>query len=47
MKCAKCGHAESEHGATGTRPCLAAVGELADRDFCACDEYRPKIARAA
>ncbi len=43
--CANCGHLESEHGRTGTRPCLAAVGP--DRMFCECDEFRPKTAKAA
>jgi len=43
--CAKCGHPESDHGKTGTRPCLAAVG--ADRSFCPCDEFRPKTLKAA
>src|SRR5215831_4245858 len=45
--CATCGHAELEHGRTGTRPCLASVGELADLGFCRCDEFRPKAQRAA
>ena len=46
-RCAQCRHLESEHGTTGTRPCLAAVGDLVDRDFCACDSFRPKFSKAA
>jgi len=43
----KCGHLESQHGYTGTRPCLATVGNLLNPDFCSCDEFRPKVAKAA
>jgi len=46
-RCAHCGHFESEHGTTGTRPCLATVGDLTDRDFCPCDAFRPGISKAA
>ncbi len=46
-KCANCGHPEREHGATGTRPCLATVGNLLNPDFCSCDEFRPKLVKAA
>jgi hypothetical protein len=46
-ECANCGHRESEHGITGTRPCLATVGSIFDPDFCPCDEFRPKVAKAA
>jgi hypothetical protein len=40
-----CGHSETEHGRTGTRPCLAAVGP--DRSFCTCDEFHPDQLKAA
>jgi len=43
--CANCGHPESEHGTTGTRPCLATVGR--ERLFCTCDEFHPNTAQAA
>jgi len=43
--CVNCGHTEAEHGQTGTRPCLATVGD--DRSFCPCDEFRPKKLKAA
>jgi hypothetical protein len=46
-RCAACGHFESEHGATGTRPCLVMVGELLDRNFCSCDNFVAKVAQAA
>ena len=45
--CMSCNHPESQHGSTGTRPCLASVGNLFDPDFCPCDEFRPKVAKAA
>ena len=45
--CANCGHPETEHGTTGTRPCLAAVGEFPNRDFCRCDHFRPQPARGS
>ena len=46
MACVNCGHTELEHGQTGTRPCLATVGQ--DRSFCPCDEFRPaKLNKAA
>src|SRR5215472_13906421 len=47
VRCAKCKHLESEHGRTGLRPCLAMVGDLLDRDFCTCNEFRVAIGRAA
>jgi hypothetical protein len=47
VRCANCGHTETQHGRTGTRPCLATVGELADIGFCACDEFKPGKIRAA
>src|SRR5438132_6432166 len=37
LRCARCNHVESEHGKTGFRPCLAMVGDLVTREFCACD----------
>jgi len=40
MRCAVCRHLESEHGMTGTRPCLATVGPLLSRDFCPCDRFQ-------
>jgi hypothetical protein len=46
-RCTVCGHLESEHATTGTRPCLATVGELLVRDFCSCDVFRLKVAKAA
>jgi hypothetical protein len=46
-RCAVCGHLESEHGATGTRPCLAMAGELLERNFCSCDFFVAKAAKAA
>jgi hypothetical protein len=47
VRCANCGHPETEHGRTGTRPCLATVGDLSDLGFCACDDFRPKGRRSA
>jgi hypothetical protein len=41
-----CNHLESEHGTSGTRPCLATVGDLLNRDFCTCDELRTGVAKA-
>jgi hypothetical protein len=46
-RCRKCGHLESEHAKTGTRPCLAMVGDLLHREFCSCDQFRVAIATAA
>jgi hypothetical protein len=46
-KCADCGHLESEHGRTGTHPCLAVVGTLMERDFCPCNAFRAGMTRAA
>lgn len=46
-RCVACGHFESEHGITGTRPCLATVGDLLSRDFCTCDAFQPMVAKAA
>jgi len=40
-RCASCNHLRSEHGTTGTRPCLAMTGDLLTRNFCSCDEFRP------
>jgi len=45
--CVQCGHSEQEHGHTGTHPCLAMVGDLLHREFCACNAYRAKIRKAA
>ena len=39
-RCIRCGHLASEHGKTGTRPCLAMIGDLLDRAFCPCDELQ-------
>jgi hypothetical protein len=41
--CVTCGHLESEHGALGTRPCLAKEGEQLDWRFCPCDEFQPRV----
>ena len=46
-RCLNCGHRASEHGHNGSRPCLAVVGELGRRQFCACDELKLKAALAA
>lgn len=46
-RCRACRHLENEHGTTGTRPCLAMVGDLLDREFCACDEFRTAMRQAA
>jgi hypothetical protein len=43
--CLQCGHLESEHGKTGTRPCLAVIGNGVDRQFCPCDELKTSAAR--
>jgi hypothetical protein len=43
-RCIDCGHLESEHGRTGTRPCLAMIGDLLDRHFCPCDELKTAAA---
>jgi len=40
-RCSVCRHKESEHGRTGTRPCLAMTGPILKRDFCACDRFQP------
>ena len=45
--CARCHHPESEHGKTGTHPCLSMVGTLLDRDFCTCDQFRLPLRKAA
>lgn len=47
MRCARCRHLESEHAPSGTRPCLAVVGDLLEREFCKCDEYLARGAKAA
>lgn len=44
--CIRCGHLESEHGRSGTRPCLAMVGDLLDRRFCKCDRLITAVASA-
>jgi hypothetical protein len=46
-RCAVCGHLENEHGTTGTQPCLAMVGDLLEREFCACDEFRVAMRKVA
>ena len=46
-RCLACGHLEQEHGTTGTRPCLMMVGDLLDREFCTCDQFRGEIRKAA
>jgi hypothetical protein len=46
-RCVRCGHLESQHGRSGLRPCLAVVGEVGKREFCACDELLVKTAVAA
>ena len=47
IRCRACRHLEREHGTTGTHPCLAMVGDLLDRQFCACDEFRAALRKAA
>jgi hypothetical protein len=47
VRCAACHHLESEHGKTGTHPCLAMVGELLAREFCRCDQFRTAVRKAA
>ena len=47
VRCAGCGHSESEHARNGARPCLAAVGELLERELCNCEEFRVGAAMAA
>ncbi|HTS66212.1 MAG TPA: hypothetical protein VMH28_29515 [Candidatus Acidoferrales bacterium] len=47
MRCARCHHLEAEHGKTGTRPCLAMVGDLLEREFCSCDEFQVRLSKAA
>ncbi|HUA61958.1 MAG TPA: hypothetical protein VML19_24590 [Verrucomicrobiae bacterium] len=42
-RCMVCRHLETEHGKTGTRPCLAMVGTLLRRDFCSCDRFQSNI----
>jgi hypothetical protein len=46
-RCRACRHLESEHGTTGMHPCLAMVGDLLDREFCPCDEFRIAMSKAA
>jgi len=43
-RCTVCRHLETQHGKTGTRPCLAMVGPLLRRDFCSCDRFHSNIA---
>jgi len=38
--CTRCHHTESEHGKTGSRPCIAMVGDLVTREFCKCDSFQ-------
>ena len=45
--CASCGHPESQHGTTGSRPCLAMTGDLMAREFCTCDRFTGKMTKAA
>ena len=45
--CASCGHTESQHGTTGSRPCLAMTGDLLAREFCSCDRFTAKMPKAA
>jgi cytochrome c553 len=45
--CARCHHTESEHGKTGSRPCLAMIGDLLTREFCACNEFKEGLRKAA
>jgi hypothetical protein len=45
VRCISCGHLASEHGKTGTKPCLAMTGDLLDRHFCPCDELKITAAR--
>jgi hypothetical protein len=46
-RCDRCGHLESEHGQSGTRPCLAMVGDLLDRHFCRCNHFKTALRKAA
>jgi hypothetical protein len=46
-KCERCGHLESEHGQSGTRPCLAMVGDLLNRKFCRCNRFKALLRKAA
>jgi hypothetical protein len=45
--CARCRHPESDHGKTGSRPCMAVIGELGKREFCPCDKFCDHAALAA
>jgi hypothetical protein len=47
VRCVSCHHLESEHGKTGTRPCLAMVGDLLTREFCRCDNFHVAVSKAA
>ncbi len=47
LVCAACGHLESQHGATGSKPCLAMTGELLAREFCPCDRFIADWSKAA
>jgi hypothetical protein len=47
VRCAVCKHLESEHGTSGTRPCLSMVGDLLQREFCACDHFQAGMTMAA
>ena len=45
--CVSCGHTESQHGTTGSRPCLAMSGDLVAREFCVCDHFSVAMPKAA
>ena len=48
VRCGRCHHLESEHGKSGSRPCLAMVGDdLTTREFCKCDKFRSELRKAA
>ncbi|MDR3698365.1 MAG: hypothetical protein P4L56_01940 [Candidatus Sulfopaludibacter sp.] len=47
LVCAACGHRESQHGTTGSKPCLAMTGDLLAREFCSCDRFTADWSKAA
>ncbi len=47
LLCATCGHPESQHGATGSKPCLAMTGDLLEREFCQCERFTTDLSKAA
>ena len=47
LRCASCGHPESQHGTTGSKPCLAMTGDLLAREFCSCDVFVADMPKAA